>query len=568
VFQGGAMEADLLVITEFTPEQWQPLRRQLESAGLLRAESLEHVGVGVPFLKFHPTLAWLLWVNLGEVEQAALQQRHRERYYALSVALYYEDSKNPYAARAIAQRELPNLLVAVRGTLAAGEEWAVEFVTFVNKFLYFFGMNVERANLTQRVEGIVRSVIVGSQAWFLAQANEGERLLRQVGQPQQAKEIFEETLLGLGETVSYERCFTLGNLGRCWYAIRQPAQAAMLYRQTLDEIVHVEPSDDVKQLMCVTQSDLGDVLRDLGEYGAARQAYNASLEIAEEQDDNRQQCVVNAQLGTLAMIEGKLAEAETRYQFAITTFRTLDEPAHEAIALHQLGLLYQESQAWEQAEQAYRASAQLKESQRNLTGAVMTWNQLAVLCTNSGHPKEAEAWYRKAIDAGKSIGDIANVPTMLNNLANVLQIQSNLTDACKVAEEALSLMKMLDASAGIWVTYDNLARIVAQQGKAAKAQDYYRQSRQSYAAFVGSKYVLHQWEGKIQALVAAIDDVAMKQLVAEGLPAWVEQGYGNLVKAVQQIFAGVRDEDELCDELGGENAAIVLEILKRLQESH
>jgi hypothetical protein len=37
---------------------------------------------------------------------------------------------------------------------------------------------------------------------------------------------------------------------------------------------------------------------------------------------------------------------------------------------------------------------------------------------------------------------------------------------------------------------------------------------------------------------------------------------------MQQILSGVRDEDKLCDELDLDNGAIVVEVLKRLQESH
>jgi tetratricopeptide (TPR) repeat protein len=563
VFEGGAFEDDLLAITEFAPEQWQPLRRQLESAGLVRAESLENVGVGVPFLKFHPTLARVLWASLGEEERDPLQRRHRERYYALSGYLYQEDRKNPYSTRAIAQRELPNLLVAVRGALDAGEEWAVEFVTFVSKFLNFFGMNGDRKALTDRAAQLAQSVAVGSQAWYLARSNAGEQLW-QSGQPQQAKEIFEQTLLGLGETISYERCFTLGNLGRCLYAIRQLAQAAMLYLQTLDELAQLEASDDVKRVMCITQSDLGDVLRDMGDYGAARQAYEASLVIADILDDKRQKGVVNAQLGTLRMSEGNLAEAEKYYQSALATFQTLEEPDQEAIFWHQLGIVYQEAKAWEQAERAYRASAQLREAHGNLAKAAMTWNQLAIVCANSKKPKEAEAWYRKAIMASRSIGDIANVPVMLNNLANLLQTQGNFTDARQVAEEALSLMKMLDAFPGIWVTYDNLAKIAAQQGESAKSKDYRRLSHRSYSAFTGSRDALQQSDEMIQAIVAAIDvaieDGEARQQLEESFPSSPMP----FAKAIQQILAGIRDDDKLCDELNYEEALIVGEILRRL----
>jgi tetratricopeptide (TPR) repeat protein len=505
----------------------------------------------------------VMWVGLSEGEQGELQRRHREQYYALSGYLYNEDQKNPYFARAIVQRELPNLMVAVRGALAAGEEWAVEFVEAVSKFLHYFGMSADMTDLTNRAATLAQSGAVGSQAWYLALSNVGEQLY-QLGKPQAAIVIFQEILVGLCETVSYERCVILLRLGRCWKAMGQPAQAAKLHRQALEGLAQLEPSDGVKRQMGATQTDLGDVLKRMGDYGAARMAYEASLVISKEMDDERGVAVCNGQLGTLAMNEGNLAEAETRHQLALATFRILNEPAQEAVAWHQLGMVYQEAKAWEQAEQAYRAAARLWDEQGNLAGAAKTWNQLASVCQNSGKPKEAEAWFRKTIETSKAVGDIVQISRSLGNLANLLQTQGNFPEARQLAEETIDLMKTLDASAEIWKTYNLLADIATQQGEAAKAKDYRRQARQSYAAFAGSRQVLQQWEEMIAGMTIAVGDVEARSALEEVLSSLVERGYGDLVAGIRRIWAGERDEDELCDELDREDSLIVGEILRRL----
>ena len=88
VFQGGAFEPDLLAITGLEDAEggganvWPDLRRQLEAAALIEAETVP--GVKPPFLRFHPTLAPMLWEQLGPDERARLTTAHRQRYYGLA----------------------------------------------------------------------------------------------------------------------------------------------------------------------------------------------------------------------------------------------------------------------------------------------------------------------------------------------------------------------------------------------------------------------------------------------------------------------------------------------------
>ena len=303
VFQGGAFEDNLLNISQFSEEHWQNLRPTLEATGLIQPEHLP--GVGVPYLKFHPTLAPALWSRLASDEEAELLARHRLQYYQLSKYLYFQDDKNPHEIRAIAQRELPNLLVAVRRALDAGEEWAVQFVTGVNKFLNDFGLNLDKAELNLRIEKI--SGEAGSQAWFLTRSNIGEQLYS-VGRYQEATQVFNEILARLGEQLSYNRCCTLDMLGRCFMSQCQAKQAAGFYRQGLAIGAQLEASDDVKRLIGTLQINLADVLMDMEDYEEARIAYEVALAIFTELGATHSAAVVNGQLGTLAMLQDNLQE--------------------------------------------------------------------------------------------------------------------------------------------------------------------------------------------------------------------------------------------------------------------
>jgi len=565
IFQGGAIENELLNVTGFTEEQRQTLRPALETTGLIQPERLP--GATAPYLKFYPTLAPALRTRLGAEEQTQLLARHRQRYFELSRYLYVEDRKNPVQARAIALRELPNLLYAVHGVLDADEEWAAKFVDNVNLFLNLFGLKRESKALSQGAEKAAGEK--GSQRWFLALSNKGEQLYR-AARYQEAEQVFTGMLSGLGEVASYERCITLNWLGRCFFLQGKAATAAKYYRQGWAAAEQLERPESVKQQMRALQMGLADVLRDIGDYDKAQTAYEAALAIAKEQDDGRSIGAAEGELGTLALRQGQLQEAEKRYREALAIFKQLqlNEPETEAVIHHQLGRVHQETKQRDAAEQAYRESARLSEDQGNLAGAAKAWNQLAQATEGAGKPEAAEAWHRKALKANRQLGNKKDVSRNLGNLADLLQNQPHrLPEARQLAEEALAIMQTLDpAAAEIWTIYNILAKIAEKQNDTAKASEYRRLSREAKAAFTGTRYELREYEPLIAALAAAVDDAEVrKQLepILEVLAAG--QGGANLAAAIRHIWDGERDEEVLCEPLDFEKAPIINAILRGIE---
>ena len=253
---------------------WPGLRRQLEAAALIEAEILP--GVGPPFFRFHPTLAPMLWAGLDGEEKAQLTLAHRQRYYALANFVYKEDSKNPHQARAIALRELPNLLHAVRQALDADDPDAVDFADSVNRFLKVFGMTREAASLSRRAEKAGGEK--GSEAWRLAQTNRGEQLLAS-GQVGEAAEIFSDILQTLGDEPSYELALTLAHLGRCYRHGGRPDLAESQHRKGIAVTERLAQSDHVKRHRAALHTEVGDTLMSQGKFAEAREQYEKSLEI-------------------------------------------------------------------------------------------------------------------------------------------------------------------------------------------------------------------------------------------------------------------------------------------------
>jgi tetratricopeptide (TPR) repeat protein len=576
VFQGGAFEDGLLEITGMAESQWMSLRRQLEASALIEAESLS--GVKLSFLRFHPTLAPLLWAKLDAGQQQALSAAHRAWYYDLAVYLHNEDHRNTHAVRAIARRELPNLLHAVRAALQQGEAEAVDFANSVNRFLIYFGLRWEAEHLIDLAQTLASDA--GSPAWILAQSNRGEQLFGS-GRVGEAAGLFQAVLQQLGEETSYQRALTLGRLGRCSWADGQPDRAVQYQQQALAVLDKLESNESMRHLRGTCLIDLADALTAKGQYADARQAYAASLAIFKDMNDLRSQGTLQSQLGSLALGEVKLAEAAECYRIALQLFQTLQEPSAEASVWHQLGVVHQETRQWAEAERCYRESARINEALGDKSRAAITWDNLAIVNQSAGNTKAAEQWYRKAIEVHRAYNNPMVLAGSLNNLAVLLRQQPRrLAEARRLAEDALTIRQTLEPGAAeIWKTYDLLAEISEQEAEVSSdtaqpeerrpsARDYRRLALDAYRAFPGSRTMLLRKfaHSILVAVLSCLGQVEASSALAQHQAAMRQGGSGwaPLADAFDRLLAGERDAETLCAGLGYDAALIVETILQGL----
>jgi tetratricopeptide (TPR) repeat protein len=357
-------------------------------------------------------------------------------------------------------------------------------------------------------------------------------------------------------------------MGRCYRGEGQATRAESALRQALTEAERLEPTTGVRRLTSVMHSDLGDTLQQLGQYGGARKAYEASLAVATELGDDRQLAVLLAQLGALALAENKFDEAELRYRQALETFRGLGEPSAEAKVWHQLGLVYQRTNRLPEAEHAHREAARIHEGYGNRVAAAQTWGQLAQVMQRAGRLDDAEAWYVKALKALQAEGDRSSAATLLNNIAGLLVDRpGRLGDARTYAEQALAIKKTLDPAASqIWKTYGILAEMAGKEGNLEAARGYRSEARASYSAAPVSQETLRRRGALITSVAAAVADPSQRSALEAALTGTVERGWTNLVEALRHILDGERDEDVLCEPLDGEDSHIVMGVLRGITD--
>jgi tetratricopeptide (TPR) repeat protein len=555
--------------SEITSVNWQQIRHELESSGLIQTEYLS--GNDSPYIKFHPTLAPVLWERLAANIRKAVTARHQEIYYILSQELHSEDRKNAPFARNLALRELPNLLFAVRNAIKNTSVDTPKFVNTVDHFLTIFGMRKDRDDLNAQTTTLTGEV--GSQSWYLIRSNEARQLI-DAGCTNEAIPLFEEILKELGEKPSHKRSVTLCNLGRCYRFLGQLEKAEIFCQQGLtvvEILIETDPENrrNHQQQKEALLGDLANIFMDDGRYREARKVCDAAQAINLEFENDSSAAVNNLRLGTLALREGNLTESIERYLASIKAFEKLNEPQQTAVGYYQLGYAYAETHNWEEAEKAYRTSAEIQASQGMIfgdNGAAATWNQLGLVCRSQGKLDTAEDWHRKALEVFQPSDDPVRISVILSNLASLLVEQPHrLANARQFAERSLAVKLTLDPNATeIWKTYQILAEVATQQGRIEANRTYRRQMRQSYNVFPGAqaKFQLNDMFF-IKGVVAATKRTDIRKTLEASLQG-ASPDQKSFVTAILQLLNGEWDEDTLCNSLGCSKSAIICAILHDL----
>jgi hypothetical protein len=111
-----------------------------------------------------------------------------------------------------------------------------------------------------------------------------------------------------------------------------------------------------------------------------------------------------------------------------------------------------------------------------------------------------------------------------------------------------------------------LALIADKQGQATAAAEYRRLSRQAIANFAGTQHVLQPLARLIVMTVIALENAEVRQQLEAAFEDAIQQGFGNLVSAIQRIINGERDEAALWEGLDDEDAMIVSAILQGIRD--
>ncbi|WP_300327499.1 tetratricopeptide repeat protein, partial [Accumulibacter sp.] len=284
---------------------------------------------------------------------------------------------------------------------------------------------------------------------------------------------------------------------------------------------------------CITEQ--ADCLADLGRLDQAAQAYEQAIALAEQEHAERQVAVGKGQLGSVHLLQRRFPEALAAFSEARERFAALGEAASVAVAWHQIGWVHQDAGNGEAAEDAYRQSLAIEVQCNNVAGQASTLLQLGLLYDDVlGRPEDAVTHTRQAAERFLALRDAANEGRARNNLASTLRRLGPRSEARREIERALACKRGLGHAVEPWTTWDILADIENDDGRASEARQASRQAREAFVAYRRDGGENHTPGARLAAEIARLlldgdsgsADAGLAQLAgqlasAANAPAWL-----------------------------------------------
>lgn len=254
-------------------------------------------------------------------------------------------------------------------------------------------------------------------------------------------------------------------------------EEALAIRQNLLDPDHPDVAE--------TQTELGDVLFDLGEYAQAESLFHASLRIrraAYGEHEAVAEALTNHAMALQAL--GDHDEAESLYRASLAMKRDLLGEQHPEIAttLSTLAWVLSEKSEFEEAEQLYRESLAMRRAvyADGHPRIAIGLNNLATLLRDQQRYDEAESLIREALDINRAaLGPRHDhVVSNLNLLASILRGQQRYDDAESVFEEVVALRRetLGPNHPNLSITLDSYAALMKAKGDFARAEELEREA--------------------------------------------------------------------------------------------
>ncbi|HEX5717297.1 MAG TPA: CHAT domain-containing protein, partial [Thermoanaerobaculia bacterium] len=442
LFSGGVFEQELLNVSQLAPEEWEPIRRELQGIALLRVEDDLQIN-GRPFLRFHPTLSAAADPTIAQNPE--IRQRFVGVYFALRQGLHKAlTGSQSRVALEVLNREEANYRTAVQWAVA-DQQFPVA-AALGDTFSRYLQMSGRLREHDTRVQWLKDAV--GKQG-FTAEAAAYERQHAWTrftqGDPQGAMDQLQALIERLRNTTDFDPAFQLALaiqwLGRVLDHAGASAQAIPILREavghwealveksggrTWEELLaspdHAKATAQLGNLSA-TMGDLANALRNTGRHDEALAVAERCIEIQGKRGNQREVAADEGRCAGILMAAGRYDEADARYNLALAAARQAGDKELEGLSFqHQGSLAYHRNQL-ERATRLYQQALERFREAGNQGEIMRTYNLLGVVEQEAGRLAEARAWYEKSRELAVQLKDQVGLGQAAQNIGIVWQLE-------------------------------------------------------------------------------------------------------------------------------------------------
>ncbi len=577
----GAVDLDLLQhMTGWQPADVHAFGEALVDTGLASREAYNH-------LSLNPALCPYLAAQLEPAERAALAERWTEAMRQYAGFLYGERSKNSAMAAALTVMELPNLMALLErvvnaNTNAGDAEATIDLTTTLHGLLQ--GRNRPRllARVAQARDSASRALGVAAwgRALFQAEGTRVEQLLAtgRVGEALAVAQRLHEGAQAAGEAAyagaDYDLAMAYWLLGGVLEmaghadAALPPLEEA---RRRFEAVEARTPGCGAARMASVCITERANCLPTSAASTKPRRLTKRRFRSPNSGTPNATSPSAKANSAPSGCGNAASRKRSPRTPRRATASKRSAKRRRWPSPGIRLASSTRSAGHGDAAEDAYRQSLAIEVQCNDVAGQASTLIQLGNLYADVlDRPEDAVTHSRQAAERYVALRDVANEGRARNNLANTLRRLDRLKEARGEAERAIECDRGLGHAAEPWTSWDILAKIENDDGRAREARQASLQARDAYLAYRrdgGESYTdSARLAAEITRLLLADDTNSASAGLAQlaGLPdppAWLPP----FVAALQAVVAGER-RASLADAPGldYDDAAEIVLLLDRL----
>jgi len=267
----------------------------------------------------------------------------------------------------------------------------------------------------------------------------------------------------------------------------------------------------------------------------AAETYQQIIELSRIKKDKIWEIVGLTEMGDVLRQLGEMQRSVEITERSLTLSREVGNREHEGSNLNNLGVAYKELGDYEKGISYLTQALDIQRKTNDKRGEAIVLNNLGGCYLLSGDLTRAEELYQQSIILRRAVKDRRGEANTLNNLGQVFAQHENYAKAIEFLEQALALRREFGDKTGEAITLRNLANSFRLLGEKVKAVEYYAQANE---------------------LAKRLGDRRVEAESAYGL-AIAEREQGNFAKAIETVESGLALIEQIRGELVNPELRIV-----------